>query len=84
MLKSYEAIYHDGHLHWTGARPPAGIEKKRVLVVVDIESEAKKDTAQLNSLLEQSRGCLKPLRDVAEIDVEIARMRAEWDQEWNK
>ncbi|HBG05744.1 MAG: hypothetical protein A2075_06145 [Geobacteraceae bacterium GWC2_58_44] len=84
MLKSYEAIYHNGHLHWTGQIPPSGIEKRRVLVVVDIDSEAKKDPATIRTLLERSRGCVKPLRKIEDIDNDISKTRAEWDLEWDK
>lgn len=84
MLKSYEAIYHNGHLHWTGPKPPAIIEKRRVLVVVDLDSETEKNSADIRILLERSRGCIKPLRSIESIDNEITKMRAEWDLEWDK
>jgi hypothetical protein len=84
MLKSFEAIYHNGHLHWTGPKPPSVIEKSRVLVVVDIEADAVKSSADMRILLERSRGCIKPTQSIANIDREINKMRAEWDLEWDK
>ena len=84
MLKSYEAIYHKGHLHWTGPKPPPDIEKSRVLVVVDVDAEREKDTSDIRHLLEQSRGCIRPLRSLQDIDDEIKKMHAEWDLEWDK
>ena len=84
MLKSYEAVYHNGHLHWLGMPPPKEIEKRHVMVVVDLEKVAKKTTGNLHQLLAQTRGCLKPLRKIDDIDTEMAEMRSEWDREWDR
>ena len=50
MLKSYEAIYEDGRLHWIGAAPKA--KKMRVLVVVE-ENTPKSDGQALAEILRQ-------------------------------
>jgi hypothetical protein len=83
MLKSYEAVYHNGHLHWLGMPPPQAIEKHHVMVVVDLEKEAK-PTTDIRQLLAKTRGCLKPLRSLDEIDQNITEMRSEWDREWDR
>jgi len=80
MLKSYEAVYDNGHLHWLGIPPPKEIEKRHLLVVVDLEDAQQKDQAQLHQLLQQTRGCIKPLRSIDNIDAEISSMRLEWDR----
>ena len=42
-----------------------------------------KSTPDIRQLLAQTRGCLKPLRDIDEINKGIAQMRSEWDREWD-
>jgi len=84
MLKSYEAVYHNGHLHWLGIPPPREIEKRHVMVVVDMDAKTDKPTKDIRKLLAQTRGCLKPLRAIDDIDKDIAQMRAEWDREWER
>ncbi len=66
MLKSYEAVYHNGHLHWLGMPPPLEIEKRHVMVVVDLDMKATKSTTNIRQLLAQTRGCVKPLRSIDE------------------
>lgn len=83
MLKSYEAVYHNGHLHWLGMPPPREIEKRHVMVVVDLEKKADKPSPDIRQLLVQTRGCLKPLRTIDDIDKDVAQMRSEWDREWD-
>jgi len=77
MLKSYEALYHNGHLHWLGMMPPLEIEKRRVMVVVDLDNEAAKPPVDIRQLLAQTRGCLRPLKPIDEIDQNISAMRSE-------
>jgi hypothetical protein len=84
MLKSYEAVYHNGHLHWLGIPPPQDIEKRHVMVVVDLEKNAIKPTTDIHQLLTRTRGCLKPLKSVCNIDESITQMRSEWDREWDR
>ena len=84
MLKSYEAVYHNGHLHWLGIPPPQDIEKRHVMVVVDVEKNAIKPTNDIHQLLARTRGCLKPLKSVSNIDESITQMRSEWDREWDR
>ena len=75
MLKSYEAVYHNGHLHWLGMPPPLEIEKRHVMVVVDLDMKATKSTTNIRQLLAQTRGCVKPLRSIDEIDKNISELR---------
>lgn len=84
MLKSYEAVYHNGYLHWLGIPPPHAIEKRHVMVVVDLDKEPAKPITDINQLLAKSRGCLKPMRSLDEIDQKISDMRSEWDREWDR
>jgi hypothetical protein len=84
MLKSYEAVYQNGHLHWLGMPPPREIEKRHVLVVVDLDKQTDKPATDIHQLLAKTRGCIKPLATVDEIDHDIAQMRSEWDREWER
>jgi hypothetical protein len=84
MLKSYEALYHNGHLHWLGMPPPREIEKRHVMVVVDLDKNVNSPTTDIRRLLAQSRGCIKPLRAINDIDKDIVQMRSEWDREWEQ
>lgn len=79
MLKSFEAIYHNGHLHWLGIPPPQEIERRHVMVEADLENDAAKPTPDIQHLLAKTRGCLKPLRAIDDIDNYMAQMRSEWD-----
>ncbi len=84
MLKSYEAVYHNGHLHWIGLAPPVEIDKRRVMVVVDVEEALAKPATNIQQLLAKTRGCVKPLQTIDEIDANVTKMRAEWDREWDR
>jgi hypothetical protein len=84
MLKSYEAVYHNGHFHWLGMTPPREIEKRHVMVVVDLEKKAAKPATDIRQLLAHTRGCLKPLRSIDEIDQNISDMRSDWNREWDR
>lgn len=84
MLKSYEAVYHNGHLHWLGMPPPREIEKRHVMVVVDLDKETAKPPKDIRQLLAQTRGCLRPLKSIDEIDQNISDLRSEWDREWDR
>ena len=84
MLKSYEALYHNGHLHWLGMPPPREIEKRHVMVIVDLDKKVDSPTTDIRRLLAQSRGCIKPLRAINDIDKDIVQMRSEWDREWDQ
>lgn len=75
MLKSYEAIYHNGHLHWLSMPPPQEIEKRHVMVVVDLENIVAKPTPDIRQLLAKTRGCLKPLRAIDDIDKEMDQIK---------
>lgn len=84
MLKSYEAVYNNGHLYWLGMPPPREIEKSHVMVVVDLEKKVAKPMTDICQVLAQSRGCLKPLQAIDTIDEGITQMRAEWNREWDQ
>jgi len=84
MLKSYEAVYHNGHLHWVGMPPPPEIERRHVMVVVDLEKKIEKPTTDISHLLAQTRGCIKPLRSIDEIDQACSEIRTDWDREWDR
>jgi hypothetical protein len=84
MLKSYEAVYHNGHLHWLGLPPPRTIEKRHVMVVVDLEKDSAKPITDVKQLLAKTRGCLKPLRTLDKIDQSVSAIRSEWDREWDQ
>jgi len=43
-----------------------------------------KSRADIRQLLAQTRGCLKPLRAIDDIDKGIAQIRSEWDREWDR
>lgn len=84
MLKSYEAVYQNGQLHWVGARPPKEIEHQHVMVIVDLDKLDAQPTKNIRRLIENSRACVKPLMDIDEIDASVLKMRSEWDREWNQ
>lgn len=84
MLKSYEAVYHNGHLHWISLAPPVEIDKRRVMVVVDVEEALAKPATNIQQLLAITRGCVKPLQTIDEIDANVTKMRTEWDREWDR
>lgn len=48
------------------------------LVHVHKNNPAKSST-DTRQLLAQTRGCLKPLRDIDEIDKDVVQMRSEWE-----
>ena len=62
--------------------PPQEIEKRHVMVIVDLEKKAAKTATDIRQLLAQTRGCLKPLRLIDEIDQNISDMRSEWDRDY--
>ena len=84
MLKSYEAVYQNGHLHWIGLAPPMDIERHHVKVIVDMEEKRDKPAKSIRQLLAKTRGCLKPLQTIDNIDADISKIRAEWNREWDK
>jgi len=76
MLKSYEAIYDRGRLHWTRDKPPDS--RMRVIVTVIEEEIEALEATQRKALLDQARGSVTPRRTKAEIDRDISEMRSEW------
>jgi cephalosporin hydroxylase len=83
MLKSYEAIYHQGQLQWVHQPPPQEVEDKRVLVILDSNEHSAKHTLpqqkKIQGVLTRTRGAMgKASRDT--ITKEIRAMRKEWDR----
>jgi hypothetical protein len=82
MLKSYEAIYDRGQLHWVHDKPD--IEKAQVIVtVIDLQAPAKKTLQEVRRLLNETRGAWGKGKSLDDVDREIAAMRAEWQREWD-
>jgi hypothetical protein len=76
MLKSYAAIYRQGHLDWLDDAP----EQDNVKVIVTlVEAAPQNQTAQVQEILQQAWGCMEKPLTIQEIDQEIAQMRAEWE-----
>ena len=84
MQRSYEAIYESGGLRWVSEHPtiPDG---ERVLVVVEGRSRPERAGGEeTRKLLDAAWGCVEPPRTADDIDRDIARMRAEWDRDWDR
>jgi hypothetical protein len=47
--------------------------------VVVHKNKPTKSTPDIRQLLAQTRGCLKPLRDIDKIDKDAEKMRSEWE-----
>lgn len=60
MLKSYEAIYNNGHLSWLGSKPP----ENNIKVIVVVEEENTKQSQHYS--IKQLRGIApKPMKVVS-------------------
>ena len=77
MSKSYEAIYEDGHLQWLGAQPGAGRHRLRITIIDGHPPQHSPQEA--HRMLEATR-CWGRGKTLEDIDVEIDRMRSEWDR----
>jgi hypothetical protein len=76
MLKSYAAIYKQGHLNWLDDVP----QQENVQVIVTFtETAPKKQLTQAQKILQQAWGCIKQPYTIAQIDADIAQMRSEWE-----
>lgn len=76
MLKSYSAIYKQGHLEWLDDRP----EQENVPVIVTfIEANYQKPLTKARFILEQAWGCVEKPRTLEQIDRDISQMREEWE-----
>lgn len=76
MLKSYSAIYKQGHLEWLDDAP----EQENVQVIVTfVESNHQKPLSKVRRILEQAWGCVEKPRTLEQIDRDIAQMRDEWE-----
>jgi hypothetical protein len=74
MLKSYAAIYKQGHLDWLDDAP----EQDNVKVIVTlVESIPQKLPTQAREILQQAWGCIEKPRSIEQIDADIAQMRSE-------
>ena len=81
MLKSYEAIYDHGQLHWLNDKPD--MKQAQVIVtIVEASSPAISGDA-IHLLLNETRGAWGTGESLDVIDREIAKMRDEWQREWD-
>ncbi len=81
MLQTYKAQLEGSQLIWLG-QPPALPQRHEVIVVVDtnaLESSAQNPPSDAYSLFEQLSGALGHASR-ADIDAQLAAMRAEWDR----
>jgi hypothetical protein len=76
MLKSYAAIYKQGHLDWLDDAP----EQDNVRVIVTlVDSIPQNKPTQAREILQQAWGCIDTPRSIEQIDADIAQMRSEWE-----
>jgi hypothetical protein len=74
MLKSYAAIYRQGHLEWLDDTP----EQDNIQVIVTfISSTPKKQSIQAYKILQQAWGCVETSHTIQQIDNDILQMRSE-------
>jgi hypothetical protein len=76
MLKSYAAIYKQGHLDWLDDAP----EQDNVRVIVTlVDSIHQNRPTQAREILQQAWGCIEKPLSIEQIDADIAQMRSEWE-----
>lgn len=81
MLHSYQAELNGSQLSWIG-EPPAPVEHRRVLVVVEDAAEVLTTSNQAidaYSAFMRAKGCLGKANRT-QIDAELAALRDEWDR----
>jgi hypothetical protein len=81
MLQTYKAQLEGSQLTWLG-QPPALSQRHEVIVVVDtsaLETSAQNAPSDAYSLFEKLSGALGQASR-ADIDAQLAAMRAEWDR----
>lgn len=79
MLKSYAAVYKQGHLNWLDDTP-SHYDNVQVIVTF-METPQKIQENQKQRVLQQAWGCVKQTKFIEQIDFDIAQMRCEWDRE---
>ena len=79
MLKSYAAVYKQGHLNWLDD-VPSHYDNVQVIVTF-METPQKIQENQKQRVLQQAWGCVKQTKSIEQIDLDIAQMRSEWDRE---
>lgn len=88
MLKSYEAIYSHGQLHWLNQAPPDESGEKRVLVILDVSEsiteQAIAGKSDIHKLLQQTRGIMGKNKTCDELDDELRDLRSGWDKTWGQ
>ena len=85
MLKSYEAVYDHGQLHWIQHPPLDMTQTMRVMVMLEVPQKQKAQTQEsIHALLQRTRGVVGKGKTLAEIDREILTMREEWQREWEQ
>ncbi len=83
MLKSYDAVYDHGQLHWIQQPPPNISQKMRVIVVLEVPQKQEEPIQEsIHALLQRTRGVLGNGKTLEDIDREILTMRQEWQREW--
>jgi hypothetical protein len=76
MLKSYAAIYKQGHLDWLDDAP----EQDNVRVIVTlVESIPQNLPTGAKEILQRAWGCIETPSSIEQIDADIAQMRSEWE-----
>ena len=74
MLKSYAAIYKQGHLDWLDDAP----EQDNVRVIVTlVDSIPQSLPTRAREILQQAWGCIEKSHSIEQIDADIAQMRSE-------
>jgi len=76
MLKSYAAIYKQGHLDWLDDAP----EQDNVQVIVTlVETIPQNLPVRAQEILQQAWVCMEKPHTIQQIDNDIAKMRSEWE-----
>lgn len=78
MLKSYAAVYKQGHLNWLDDAPSHD-DNVRVIVTF-MDALQKVQDNQKQQILEQAWGCVKQTKSIEQIDFDVAQMRSEWNE----
>jgi hypothetical protein len=76
MLKSYTAIYKQGHLDWLDDAP----EQDNVKVIVTlVENIPQIPPMRAQEILQQAWACMEKPHTIQQIDNDITQMRSEWE-----
>lgn len=78
MLHSYEAQLQGDHILWLGAPPPTQEQPRRVLVVLEDQTDISRNIG-VADILQRARGALGHA-DRDAVLAELARSRDEWER----